>query len=664
MEPVFRILGPLRLTGPAGQISLPAGRERVVVSQLILNANKVVSVERLADGVWNYHTPSTVRTQIQICISRLRRAFDEAGLSGRIVTSRPGYQLVADQDEVDLLVFEREVSAALRVIKQRSSPEATAEGVAIARRALGLFTGEPLADVGSEVVQSVARQLAQRRLHVLEVCLDAQLDLGQAADIIDELAGLVAEHPLHGRLRALNMKALQQLGRRADALTVYREALREYRDRLGLEPDPELRQLHETILHDMSFRGGKARDHEETRVRHASAAPHGALRRPKLGRELLPVLGSFHLDGRSEELCALREALRPSGAAGPGARRGLVSVSGPPGVGKTAFAVEAATRLAPDYPDGQLYHDMRRVDRTPVGPHAVLATFLRALGVPSSQVPPTLEERSAQYRELLRGRRVLVVLDNAQDRQILPFLTDGTDRAVILVTRVPWGTQPMAHRIRLGHLGTDASVSFLARLIGASRVSAESEEARRLADRCAGLPLALTALASRLNRRPQWPLARYVKDLKDDSVLLDQLSCGGFDVRGALLADYEDLRCAARLLLRRLTLWGERSFSSAVVDELLGCAPGVGMGLLDDLVERGLVDVRPDGDATESYRLVGLMRLLARERMLAQRDPTDEAAHMECLREALRTAMPGRAPSTPGLPDRQGWGTRSAGPIR
>ncbi|WP_416970850.1 BTAD domain-containing putative transcriptional regulator [Streptomyces sp. 4F14] len=622
MEPVFRVLGPLRLTGPQGVIRLPAGRERVVASQLILNTNKVLSVERLADAVWNYDAPSTARTQIQICISRLRRAFDAAGLYGRIVTSPPGYQLVAEQDEVDLMVFEREVSEALRVIRRRATPDTTAEGVALARRALGLFTGEPLADVGSEVVQSVARQLAQRRLHVLEVCLDAQLDLGQAADIVDEIAALVAEHPLHGRLRALNMKALQRLGRRADAIAVYQEALREYRDRLGLEPDPELRQLHETILQDMSYPAGESRDPEGPRS--FGLEPHGALRPPALGRELLPTPGTYHLDGRTEEFLTLREALRRSRTTGartsrsapaaPGVHPGPVFVSGPRGIGKTAFAIAAAVRLAPDYPDGRLYHDMRHPDGTPVGPHAVLATFLRTLGTPSADVPPTLEECSARYREVLRERRVLVVLDGAQDfQQVLPLLTDGSGSAVILVSRLPWGAQPAARRIRLGHLDMDASVSFLARLVGAARVFAEPAAARRLAERCAGHPLALTALACRLNRRSQWPLSLHLKSLMDDATLLDQLSTGESNVRAALRADYDDLRPTSRVLLQRLVLRDERRFSPAVVDALLGCPPGAGMEVLDDLVVAGLVEVRPGSDATESYRLTGLMHLLIRE---------------------------------------------------
>ncbi|MFM9447573.1 BTAD domain-containing putative transcriptional regulator [Streptomyces acidiscabies] len=623
MEPVFRVLGPLRLTGPQGRIRLPAGRERVVVAQLILNTNKVLSVERLANAVWNYDAPSTARTQIQICISRLRRAFDAAGLSERIVTSRPGYQLVAEPGEVDLLVFEREVSEALRMIRRRATPEATAEGVALARRALGLFTGEPLADVSSEVVQSVARQLAQRRLHVLEACLDAQLDLGQAADIVDEIAALVAEHPLHGRLRALSMKALQRLGRRADAIAVYQEALREYRDQLGLEPDPELRQLHETILQDMSYPARESRDPEGPRG--FPPEPHGALRPPALGRELLPMPGTYHLDGRTEEFRTLREALRRARSAGAG-RPGtaptgpcaysgpvFVSVSGPRGIGKTAFAIAAAVRLAPDYPDGRLYHDMRREDGTDAGAHTVLATFLRTLGVPSADVPPTLEERSARYRELLRELRVLVVLDGAQDcQQVLPLLTDSSGSAVILVSRVPWAAQPAARRIRLGHLDMDASVSFLVRLVGAARVFAEPEAARRLAERCAGHPLALTALACRLNRRAQWPLSLHLKSLMDDATLLDQLSAGEPNVRAALQADYDDLRPTSRLLLQRLVLRDDRPFSPAVVDALLGCPPGAGMEVLDDLVMAGLVDVLHGSDATETYRLTGLIHLLIR----------------------------------------------------
>ncbi|KPI16859.1 transcriptional regulator, SARP family [Actinobacteria bacterium OK074] len=252
MQPVFRILGPLQVTGPRGALTIPAARERAIVFQLALNANNVVSAGRLAETVWGYSAPGTAKTQIQICISRLRRSLDGVGLSDRILTAAPGYRLVAAEDEVDLLVFERRVSAALRVIRQRPARGPLVHAVASVRYALDLFPAEPLLDVGSEVLQSYARRLSERRLHVLEECLDAQLTLGQAGDVIDDTARLVAEHPLRGRLQCTHMKALRQLGRRADALAAYQEARRAYRERLGVEPDPELRGLYEEILRDMT----------------------------------------------------------------------------------------------------------------------------------------------------------------------------------------------------------------------------------------------------------------------------------------------------------------------------------------------------------------------------------------------------------------------------
>ncbi|MDX3696397.1 BTAD domain-containing putative transcriptional regulator [Streptomyces europaeiscabiei] len=200
---------------------------------------------------------------------------------------------MAHEDEVDVLLFERQVSAALQVIRQRSGRGPVTDAVASGRRALGLFAAGPLLDVAGEGAQTMARQLSERRLHVLEECLEAQLDLGQAADVIGELARLVVEHPLRGRLQVLHMKALQQLGRRADALNAYQAARRAYGKHLGVEPDPELRSLYEAILRDLRYpaatAGGDADPvpYARTPRRGQPGTQHAALRRPTLGQYLL-----------------------------------------------------------------------------------------------------------------------------------------------------------------------------------------------------------------------------------------------------------------------------------------------------------------------------------------------------------------------------------------
>lgn len=597
------------------------------MAQLVLHANRVVSAERLVDAVWGLGAPQTARTQIQICVSRLRRVLGAAGLADRIATVDPGYRLVADPDEVDLLVFDREVSATLHTIRQCTDIVDVAACVAIARSALGLFTGEPMADVSSEVVQARARQISQRRLHVLTACLEAQIAHGHAADVIDEIAVLITEHPLNGRLRGVYMKALQRLGRRADALAAYHDAFLEYRERLGVGPDPELRQLNETILRDMS--------HENEAVDEAVAArpgvvpfaekpaqPHGILLKPTLNRVLVPVTKTHHSEVRPEEFRRLRRFLSAKHTPGPCPVDGpvIVSVSGPRGLCKTHFAISAAVELASDFPDGQLYQSLRAGSGRAAGLDAVLAALLRTLGVPDVAVPRLLDERLALYGSLLNGRRCLLILDNAiDDRQLIPLLPRGRDNAVIVISRLPWGSSLATHRLQLGHLGTDASLRFLAQLVGAERVMAEPEAAKELAELCAGVPFALVALAWRLNQRPGWPLARCARFLRDESTLLDRLCLEAFDVRGSLRADYDELSPPAQLLLRRLAPWGRRCFSPAVVDDLLDPEEGAGAEAIDELVEMRIVEVCPEGDSgPERYRSVGLTRLLVLEPPLSE----------------------------------------------
>ncbi|MFJ6738796.1 BTAD domain-containing putative transcriptional regulator [Streptomyces sp. NPDC091279] len=634
MEPVFRVLGPLQVTSPLGSLKLSAPRERVVLAQLVLNANRLVSVERLAEAVWGYSAPSTVRTQIQICVSRIRRSLEDIGLADRIQTVSPGYQLTADEAEVDLLVFERQAAEALCVIRQCTTPGPVSEAVVLGRRALRLFTAEPLLDVDSEVVQAKARHLAERRLQVLEECLKAELKLGQAADVVDETSRLVVENPLHGSLRVTQMKALQVLGRRADALATYQEGRRVYREHLGVEPDPELQRAYEAILRDLSPERGALTGpgHEPGRTARPSLG-HGVLRRPTLNRGQLPPPFPFHLVARPTEARDLYTHLTaPARADVPPGMPRVVSISGMRGVGKADFAVASAHRLADDYPDAQLFADLGTEGGAPADEHEILAKLLGGLGVLAAQVPAEPKERELLYQRLVAERRVLVVLVNVDDAR-LPFLLipRAPGCGVIVTSRVQLVPDIPAHRIRLGPLDPDASVKFLAQLIGKQRVAAEPDHARTLGRQCAGLPLALTALADRLKNATDLPLAWCAALLREERTRLDRLGHQGGDVRTAVRADYDELSPLARRLLCRLSRRHAEDFAPLAAEGPTGCGRKERLESLDELVERQLVSVRDDdGAARRQYRLLGLVHLVCREETAGPGRGTGRAVPRSC----------------------------------
>src|SRR5581483_7494405 len=213
--------------------------------------------------------------------------------------------------------------------------------------------------------------------------------------------------------------------RQAEALAAFREGRRALVDELGIEPGPDLRALHEAILTgDPVVTGEPA----------APAAPAEELAAPveepataaaapcELPRDVSEFVGRT---GDVEEIRRLLLTPRP------------VVVTGKPGVGKTSLAVHVThllTQDAAEFPDGQLYADLRGARPDQAEPGEVLAHFLRAFGVHGARIPDTLDERVALYRSLLATRRVLVVLDDAADeRQVRPLLP-GAGQCAVLVT--------------------------------------------------------------------------------------------------------------------------------------------------------------------------------------------------------------------------------------
>jgi len=236
----FRILGPLEISDGGVLVAVPGVKERGLLAILLLHSNELVPADRLIDQLWSDEPPAKAKKSLQVRVANLRKALGPGG-GALIVTQSPGYVLRVESDQLDLQRFERLVAAA----------DGTEPGVAAAtlREALALWRGSPLADLGyEEFVQGPIARLEELRLAAVEKRIEAELAMGSSADLVQELSGLVAEHPLRERLRGQLMLALYRAGRQAEALSAYRETRRVLDEELGLEPSPALQRLERAIL--------------------------------------------------------------------------------------------------------------------------------------------------------------------------------------------------------------------------------------------------------------------------------------------------------------------------------------------------------------------------------------------------------------------------------
>ena len=245
----FRILGTLEVLGENGPLRLGGPKQRAVLVILLLNANRVVPIDRLADDVYDDAPPATALTQIQAQISQLRKLLDphrRAGAPGSLIETRaPGYLIRLAPEQLDLRTFERLVTEAAEA-SDRGDLTTASSGY---RHALDLWRGQALAEFGRDSFsQPAIARLEDLRLGALEERIDIDLALGRHGELVGELEELVAEHPLRERIRGQLMLALYRSGRQAEALDAYRRFRRTLVEELGIEPGPPLQELERAIL--------------------------------------------------------------------------------------------------------------------------------------------------------------------------------------------------------------------------------------------------------------------------------------------------------------------------------------------------------------------------------------------------------------------------------
>jgi DNA-binding SARP family transcriptional activator len=642
----FWILGAPEIRRGQRQLRVSAQKPLAVLVTGLLSAGRVVSTACLVDAVWGDDPPRTADALIQTYVSTLRRILGRHDDGGEIIHTRPpGYVVTVHPGQLDLHRFESLVAKG-RGAAQQGNREAAAE---VLREALALWRGPALDGLPTPLLRNEARRLDDLRLQVLEERIQADLACGRSNTLTDELSALVAAHPLRERLRGFQMLALYRSGRQADALESYREAQRLLRSQLGVDPGPELRNLHMTILRaDPALRpnapAAQAGDQERAGQTDARPAREATSARsdsqpvafgvPVVPGQLPPAVAD--LTGRDVALAQLCSAL----AAAPDSEHPLYyEITGRAGSGKTALAVTAAHRVRSHFPDGQFFADLRDVSGGGVTRTVeVLGAFLRTLGVESVRLPDGVDERSSLLRTLLAGRRVLLLLDDASsEEQVRPLLPAHAGAAVLITSRTLLPGLEGRYHLPLDVLGRDDALTLLGRMVGERRVAAEPDAARSIVELCDRLPLAIRTAGARLAGRQRWPLAVLAARLRDEHRRLDELVAGDLAVRATLMLTYTRLPDPLRLAFRHLGMLGAPEFAPWVLGAMLDVPVAKADYFADQLTDAQLLDCSGvDSDGQLHYRIHDLIRLFSRERADAEDSP---AAHTEAVSRLIDTML-------------------------
>ncbi|MFI1034952.1 ATP-binding protein [Streptomyces sp. NPDC020951] len=554
----FGILGSLDLRTDDGTPVDPGGpRPRALLTLLLLDVGHGVSPARLTDGLYGVEPPAGAANALQSQISRLRRRLAP---HAEIEATPTGYRLAVPPDAVDRHRFERLAEAGRTALA--AGDRLAAAG--LLREALALWRGPALPDLPDAHAERA--RLDELRLTAVQDRVEADLGLGGGPELVPELRGLLATHPLSERLYGQLMRALHAGGRPAEALTVFEQARRTLADELGADPSPELAALHQELL-----RGdGPAR--------------------PSVPVQLTRFIG------RESELARIAEALSDAHAR-------LVTLTGPGGAGKTRLAIEAArTRANVCFVELAPLTDGARI------PYAVLA----ALGVREGFRTPA-GDGTNRLLIALEDRKLLLVLDNCEH-----LIEDAARLSALLLAACPGVRVLATSRESLGITGEalvpvpplppDPAVRLF--LDRARAVRPGFEGHARVADICAaldGLPLAIELAAARLRTLTPQELA----DRLDDRFRL--LSRGDRSkaprhrtLRAVVEWSWDLLDEEERELARRFTVFSGGATLDAV--EAV-CAVPYPEDLLASLVEKSFLEV------TEGrYRMLETIRAFAAEK--------------------------------------------------
>ncbi|MFC0111453.1 AfsR/SARP family transcriptional regulator [Kibdelosporangium aridum] len=464
----FSLMGPVRACRDGQEVQLGPRQQRSVLAALLLNNGVWLSNDQLIGMVWDEPTPSAVMA-VRTYMYRLRRTLPELDVK----SANGGYAVNAE--------------------------------------VLDDCQGEPLQGLQSAYFDAQRIRLSQQRLKAREDWLERELD-------VLELQKHSAAHPLRERPRVLLMYALYRDGRQAEALDQFHEARSILNQELGIEPGPELRALHESIL-----RGD---------LKHVY--------RP----EQLPLdLADF--TGRETEIAQVLKALPAT-----------VGITGMHGSGKTTLATRIGHLVKHRFPDGQLF--VRSTD--------VAGELLRAVGVENPK-----GDKAALWREKARGKRFLVIVDDVERAaDVRDLATPGS--AMILTSVRRLNELPGVTWVNVAGLAPQDAVAFLRTAIG-HRVDVEPEHVEELLDRVSRLPLPIRVLGGKLASRPTWTVEMLLRQLCQEKAVGDATPVDCQAILTPLVRTQQELGAVEEHLLLRLVRRDTAEFRTVDVAEASGLAP-------------------------------------------------------------------------------------------
>ncbi len=634
-EVAFGLLGPITVRRHGEPVAIPRGKQRVLLAALLLNAGRTVPVDELSEILWGDAPPPTARVTLQNYVKRLRASLGDTG-HRRIGLVSSGYLLRVEPGELDVDSFESLLSQGRNAAREGAWATAAVK----LQDALSLWRGEPLDGVDSPVLELRENpRLTELKMQALEARIEADLNLGRHGEVIAELWKLTDAHPLREKLHGLLMLALYRDGRQADALGAYQAVRGILIRELGTEPGTELRNLHQQVLaHDATLAPPPSAV-VSVPVPAGHAAPEPAQSAGEAGpalpadqpRRLMPRQlpgATWHFTGRTGELKSLTGLLELAS----GNQRAMViaAISGMPGVGKTTLALHWAHKVADQFPDGQLYVNLRGYDPlgVPTEPAAVIRGFLNAFRIPPEAIPAELEAQAALYRSVLADRRILILLDNAHDADQLRPLLPGTPSCLVLVTSRRQLSSLIvtegAHAVTLDLLTAGEARDLLALRLGAERIGIESAAAHELITLCGQLPLALSIAAARAVTRPGTQLAALVAELREERHRLDALDTGEppASVRTVFSWSFENLSASAASMFGLLGVHAGPDITIPAAASLAAVSYDQAQQTLTELTRAYLLTEQPAG----RYYLHDLLRAYAVEQARAGHSERDRDA--------------------------------------
>ncbi|WP_172892421.1 BTAD domain-containing putative transcriptional regulator [Micromonospora coxensis] len=577
-------------------------KPRQLLTALLLTPNRIVSIGCLVDALWGDEPPRSAAQNLRTYATVIRRNL--VGTECGLTTSQAGFRLRLPPGRLDSEQFAVSVTAARVAL----ADERTERAVTLFTDALDRWRGPAGQGLPRDSWLGAALgALDEQRLTVLEERAEAQLRLGQHREVAAVLPRLVGDHPLRERMWRLLMLAQYRSGAVGAALESYTHARSCLVEHLGVEPDQELQALHRAILR---------RDPELAPPADSVAPARPPARTPGPVTTPTDPCPPRHLPaphvvfvGRDRTLAELADLLaQPT----PG-RAVTLGIHGTAGIGKSALALQVAHAAARHFPDGQFYVDMRD-DRDADGDVSIVRTVhrvLRAAGQ-AGPLPGDFVEAAALLRSCLAGRRVLTVLDNAASAAHVSALLPAHEGSAAIVTSQPISHSPaLSHTTVLAPLDRSSAMQVVEGIIGIERASAARAAVADIVDACAGLPLALTAAATRLAARTHWPVETTRDRLLPEHRRIAELSLGEISVRRSLDHAVNEASARHPQVVRTLARLSRFRVPFDLGMALHACQEPAAEteAVLETLVDFGLLSTAPP----HHYRLPDLIRLFAAE---------------------------------------------------